>query len=271
MKVIKLLNKEFPKTKKELWTLAEFLEDIYRSKNFALFYKFLKREIYGTGTNITSVTRSNSFIVLSSDYSGTPDIKIPKDKFKQLLDQLSTLSLPETAKGVIFKFDDDWNCEIEIIQLNFFEKLLLKLRTVKRYFQKIEPKNVTITRYKCFFDEYENRYSFTPNSNSMSPVCGFIHDVFGKEQFPELKKLLEGEITTYVSGMVRQEKIGKNIIISNEYYGYPKITLPKDKFAKLIKQLGSIAHLKHAPAKDKPKKIILTFDNKWNCDIEIIK
>ncbi len=116
MKTVRLFKAKFPKTTKNLWSLAEFLDDNYRLENLDIFYKFITGEIFGTGTNRTSITRNNNCIIISSDYSGTPDIEIPCDKFKQLIDKLSSLSLPKNTEEIIFKFDSKWNCEIEIIK-----------------------------------------------------------------------------------------------------------------------------------------------------------
>ena len=276
MKIVKIIqNKRFAEAKEELLALSEFVYESFGDKKQTYLKKAVSGELAGSGYNEVGVERIDDNIIISFDIIGAPEVIIPVDKFIDFIEQLSAIAYLRwqeiKPKEIIFTFDDEWNCDIEFIHLNFFEKLLLKLRKLKRFFQKSEPRKVIITRYKCFFDEYENRYSVTPSSRMMSPVACFVDDVFGKEQLPELKKLLDDEITTHVSGIVRQEKKGESIIIINEYYGYPKITLPKDKFVKLLEKLDSIAHFKHAHAKDKPKKIILTFDNKWNCEIEVIK
>ncbi len=119
MQLIK--NKFFsPEAEEELWSLAQFINEIFGRDKLTRLEQLVSGELESYGYNEVGVEKIGDNIIISCDVSGTPEVIIPIDKFAQLLEQLSSIAdlrrQEVRPKEIIFKFDDDWNCEIEVIK-----------------------------------------------------------------------------------------------------------------------------------------------------------
>ena len=100
--------------------ISEFIDDVFGKEKLMRLEQLVKGEISSYGYNMTHQERIHNSIVISSEYSGYPDIKMPIEKFAKLIEKLCSIAhlrhTKEKPKEIIFKFADDWNCEVEIIK-----------------------------------------------------------------------------------------------------------------------------------------------------------
>ncbi len=100
--------------------MSEFIDEVFGDEKLNEFKKLINKELDAWGYNMTHVERIDNSIFIHSIFSGYSDIKIPIGKFSKFIDQLSLFAhfkrAKEKPKEIIFKFDDEWNCKIEIIK-----------------------------------------------------------------------------------------------------------------------------------------------------------
>lgn len=120
------------------------------------------------------------------------------------------------------------------------------------------------------FSETLYRITDTQSVGMYWPLHFWIEEVLGKIDYSwELSFLRNDNYIAHSYNMTALTKEGEYVVVEDLFGDDDKVYIPKNKFAQLLEVLKKKTYL--TTEKYRPKLVIFTFDDEWNCTITYSK